>query len=171
MENNRYNFLNMILEFVSLETGVPITAIESKARKPHLTNARKIYAYTVFNQTFLKFSLAEIGARIGVIHCSIIYYVKQAKNHIELEPSFKEQVLNVQQALFNSKKIQEVLGKDSSEGELVGVDLQQVVELIALKIQLLEGWLATYKKNPHRIIVLSELRRCQYELQLKTKQK
>lgn len=169
MENSRYKFLNIILEFVSLELGIPISDIESKVRKTHLVNARKLFCYTVFNQTFLNFSLEEIGARVGVIHCTVIYYVREAKNHIELEPVFKEQALNVQQALLSSHKIQELLREGTTSRELVGVDLQQAVELIEMKIRLLQGWLATYKKNPYRIIVLSDLRHCEFELKLKTK--
>lgn len=81
--------LEGIIKSISLATSISVDFIKSKVRNREFVNCRKLYS--LIARRYTKKSLANIGKPIQVDHATVLYYIREAKQHYEREPDFRQQ--------------------------------------------------------------------------------
>jgi len=94
---------NQIINKVCEIYGVSPTLAMSKLRWKKLVECRNIIAHILRNDKYLNMSLSSIGFMLGRRHYStIIYAVQIVENYIEVEPEYKEKVINIYKEVYGS---------------------------------------------------------------------
>lgn len=93
-----YSLMNTICDY----SNIKISDLLGKVRKNQYVNARKIASFLLKNNGYTYENIGQIISLIPKDHTTIIYNVKKASEHYELEPHFKTIVDSVVSNLSKS---------------------------------------------------------------------
>jgi chromosomal replication initiator protein len=85
--------------------GVSPSLALGKLRWKKLVECRQIIAHILRNDKYLSMSLKSIGFMLGRRHySSIIHAIQCIENYIDIEPDFREKVIDIYKKVYGSSK-------------------------------------------------------------------
>lgn len=89
---DKNNLLNIVLNFVSIETGVSPELIKSSSRINHVVASRRLFFYISNKVSEGKISLQTIGSMVNKDHATVIYSLKTIKDYMSFDSDYNRYV-------------------------------------------------------------------------------
>ncbi len=161
MQITKNKILEGVLQIVSDHTGVSVDTIKSKSRVSLVSDARRIFCAIMDLKKHIGFSLNEIGSFVGTDHCLVIYSRKKVEDLCFSDGDFRNTYSSI------SKEVDIFLESQKEETEFSKKDVQEIVDLLNAKIELLENWLINHPNNTLRVKIQNDKKHFERELEIK----